>query len=127
MLAYRVGNHDGPMPAARATDRNGQIGLAFLFELGKEEVDKIINMIQKRARGFVRVHVLDYIRVCARIRFEVRNKVRIGKKPNVKDQIGIDGYAVLKAETHKRDQKVLGLSFFKLPYCMLAQLMDRKP
>src|SRR5438034_10121033 len=101
------------MTAAGAADGNGEIRLALFLELGKKKVDEAVNVVQKRAGCFVGVHVLDDICIGAGVRFEVRHKIGIGKKSNVKDQVGIDRYAVLETIAQKLEQKVRSVPFFK--------------
>ncbi len=38
---------------------------------------------------------------------ELRNEMWIGQEANVKDQVGLGGHAILEAEAHQSDRKVL--------------------
>src|SRR5262249_22973922 len=83
MLGDRVRNEYRPMPPARAANGDGDVGFAFLLILRKKKVDEAINVIEKLYSRFMRVHVLDDGRIGARIRFQIRNKIRIRQESDV--------------------------------------------
>src|SRR5262245_33394008 len=104
MLADGVGNEDRAMAPASASDGDRDVGFAFLLVFRKQEVDELINVVQKLSRRLVRVHVFDDSSVGSGMRFQMWDKIRIRQKTDVEHQVGVDGHAVLESETDKRNQ-----------------------
>src|SRR5688572_27369126 len=101
MTADCVCNEDGPMPAACAADGNSDVGFSFLLILRKKKVDESMHVLEELVRRIMGFHVFGDIRVGARERLQVRNKVGIRKKADIEDQVGIDGDAILETETYQ--------------------------
>src|SRR5215475_3754077 len=75
MLPDSVGDEYRSMPPASATDRNGDIGFAFLLILRKKKVDERVYVIQKLPGLVKRVHIFDDAGMRSRMRFQIRHEI----------------------------------------------------
>src|SRR5260370_12814165 len=98
------GNHDRTMLSPGTTETNGQIALAFM-DVVRQQVDQQIGDTLDEFLGLrERADILRHSRVAAWQQAKFWHKVRVGQESYVKDQVGILGHAMTKAETHARDE-----------------------
>src|SRR6187200_3082099 len=66
MLCDNVNDECGSVPAPHAANGDGHVGLAFLFILGNQIVEKSAKAAEKTLRVILRIHVFDdgCIRTC---------------------------------------------------------------
>src|SRR6266851_3249881 len=98
------GNNDRTMLSPSATETNGQVALAFM-DVVRQQVNQQIGDALDEFLGLgERADILRHARVASCQRAKLWHKVRVGQEPHVKDEVGILGHAMTKAETHARDQ-----------------------
>src|SRR5690606_23835560 len=82
----------------RATDPHHQLGFSFPMIMGKEERQKIRQLVDELLGLFPFHHVLVHIRILSGVRAKGFHIVGIGKKTDVEDQIHVDGNPVFESE-----------------------------
>ena len=88
------------MTPPSTSDGYRDVRLSLLFILRHQEIDEVIDMIEKLARLLMRIHVFDHSRIRARLRFQMSDKIRIWKKTDIKNEVGIDRDTVFEPKAH---------------------------
>src|SRR5258708_13455588 len=98
------GNHDRTMLSPSATETNSQEGVGFMGGVGEQVYQQIGDTLDEFLGLRERADILRHSRVASCQRAKFWHKVRVGQESYVKDQVGILGHAMTKAETHARDE-----------------------
>src|ERR1700734_2244773 len=103
-LADFLGDHHGAVLAAGAAKADGEIAFAFM-DIVRQQVNKKIGNAADEFFGLgKRADVFGHARIAACEWTEFGNEVRVGKKANVKNQVGFFRHTVTKTEAHARNQ-----------------------
>ena len=100
------------MVAAGTADGDGETQLAFLDVVGQQEVDQLLQLLHKNARLRVAEHKVAHRLIQPAQRPQFLHIEGVGQEAHVKNQVGVQGNAVLVAEGHDRD---LDLPLLPLP------------
>src|SRR5690349_15253414 len=104
MLADFLGHHYRAMLSAGAAESDCQITLS-LMNVVRKEIDQKLGDSRNEFAGLrKRADVACDFRITARQWAEFGNEVRVGKKADIEDQVGIFGYSLAKTETDARDE-----------------------
>src|SRR5262245_52591194 len=103
----RLRNHDGSVPAARAADRNRQVGLALPHVLGNEKAQEARRLLEKFSGQWLLPQERDYGAVAARFRLQRRHEMRVRQKTHIEHVISIHWQPELEAKTEKGDHQRL--------------------
>jgi len=99
-------NHHGSMLTTRAANSYGEIALALVNIVGQQKRQHIGNFVQKFPGLGKLTDVLRHLGMLSSQRAELRDKVGVRKKPNIKDEIRIARDPVLEAETGDRNSEI---------------------
>src|SRR5579871_2842672 len=109
------------MLASGAAERYRQVALPFVNIVRNQIHQKIGDARDEFAGLGKRTDVLCDAMIAPGQRTEFRNEVRIGKKANVKNEVGIFRYSLAKTETHAGNQDAL------LGRLVLEAFLDVRP
>src|SRR5579871_497455 len=90
-------DHRAVLPAG-AADGDGQMCLALRRVLGQQVLEQVVEPPLELLRLAPLQHPLADLRAVAGESAQRLHVVRVGEKPHVEDQVGVDGYPVLVAE-----------------------------
>src|SRR5258706_4526295 len=103
-VLYGFAEHYGPMFAACASDRNSEIAFAFLNVMRNQIGEQAFDAFKELAGLRERTNVTANFRIFAGEAPQPGNKMRIGKKADVENQICVGGHAVAIAKAHDRNE-----------------------
>jgi hypothetical protein len=92
------------MAAARAADRNRQMGLALADEARQQKIDETVQLAFERLRFGDGVKKRDDFRMAAVERLQLRHVIRVRQEADVEDEIGVQWNAVLETERDHRNR-----------------------
>src|SRR5258706_4013395 len=101
---YGFAEHCGPMFAAWSSDRNSEIALAFLNVMRNQIGEQAFDAFKELAGLRERTNVTANFRIFAGEAPQPGNRMRIGKKADVENQICVGGHAVAIAKAHDRNE-----------------------
>lgn len=104
---YVFGNHHGAVLATSAAKANCQVTLPFTDVMGNQINQQFRDTIDKFLRLGKRTNVFGYLRMAPSKRPELGNKVRVGKKAHIEEQINIVRNAGLVTEADAGNQDIL--------------------
>ena len=125
MLADIFSDHDGTVLTSCATEGDGQVALAFVNVMGQQVDQQIGDAGNKLLRLREGADIFRDTRVASGERAEFRNKVWIGQKANIEDQIGIFRNTVAESEAYAgHEDALLGRLLLKSLVDMGAQFVN---
>src|SRR5581483_8512914 len=102
-----LGDHYRAVLAAGATERDGQVALAFA-DVVRDQVDEQLRDARNELACLgKRADVFRHPLVPACESSELGDEVRIGQETDVKDQVSVLGHSLAKSETDAGNQKAL--------------------
>src|SRR5215467_3277345 len=117
-------DHHRTMLTSRTPERDRQVALSFMDVVRQQIDQQLRNARDEFLRLRKRSYIARHLGIASRKRPELRDKMRIGKKANVKYQVGVFGHSMLESETYARHQDVLvGLLLVEPRRDVGAQLM----
>src|SRR5690348_4679636 len=119
-----LGEHDGAVFAAGATESNRQIAFAFANVVRDEVGKKALNAAEKFAGLRKRTDVLLDLGILAGIAAKTRDEMGIGQETDVENEIRIRGNAKLVAETHDGHEHRTLVRILETLCDEVAQLVD---
>src|SRR5579859_7536374 len=114
------------MAPARTPKRNGQIAFALSDVMRNEIGQKGLDAAKEFTRLRKRPDVACHFRVLPRKLTQSRNKVRVGQKTHIENQVGIGRQSIAIAEAHHRNHQWPLAPALKAIRDELAQLMNIK-
>src|ERR1035438_1380245 len=119
------GNHDRAMLTAGAPKSHGQIALPFVDVVRQQKKQHIRNPVEELARLRKADDVVLDLWIFAGKVAEFRNKVRVGKKAHIENQIGLKRHALLVAEADRGNEQTLAVVLaHKLVLDISAEFVD---
>src|ERR1700690_1640329 len=112
------------MPPAGATQGHGQVTLSFPNVMWNQIREQAFDAAQKFPRLWERTNVACYARILAAEGAQPRNEMRIGKKANVEDEIGVRGNPIPKAKTDDGNYHRPAVRILKTVNNELAEFVD---
>ena len=119
-----LGEHDGAVFAAGATESNRQIAFAFANVMRNEVGKKALNAAEKLPGLRERTDVLLDFGILAGIAAKAGNEMGIGQETDVEDEIGVRRDAKLVAETHDGHEHRTLVGILETLGDEVAQLVD---
>src|ERR1700674_4189514 len=107
VFAHVLGDHDGTVLSAGATEGDGQIAFAFMNVMGEQVDEKSGDARDEFPALRKRAYVLGEARIAPRQRAELGHKVGIGQKAHVKKQVGLLGVTMSESEAYAGHQDAI--------------------
>ena len=108
-LAEFFGHHHASVLAAGAAEGDGQVAFA-LFDVMREQVEhELGDTIEELSRLRESADVGGDFRIEAGLLAEFGDEVGVGQEANIENHIGVEGHAILEAETETGNEEALGL------------------
>src|SRR5215469_7192733 len=99
ILPDLIGDHHGPVMAARAAEADSEIALAFVNVVRQKVIQQIRDAGDELAGLRERPDVFRDGRILPRQLFEFRDVIRVRKEPHVEHQVAVGWESVPEAET----------------------------
>ena len=106
ILPYLIRDHDRTMMAASAAEADREVALSFFYVVRKEVNQQVRDALDEFAGLREGANVSRDARVTSREFLEARDVVRVGKKPDVENEVGIGGDAMPVAEAGDINQNL---------------------
>src|SRR5258708_37310980 len=100
------GDHDGAVLAPGTAERDCQITFSFMNVVWQKVNQEIRDALNKFKRLRERTDVLCDFGIASSERAELRDKMGVGQKAYVKDQVGILGHAMPESEADAGNQNI---------------------
>src|SRR5689334_17448586 len=97
-LPELLADHDTPVPATGAPERDRQIRLALSLVPGNEEREQSIELVEELTRARLGEHVVTHGCVETGEGSQLLDPMRVGKEPAVEHEIDVEREPVLVAE-----------------------------
>jgi len=116
--------HDGAVFAAGAADGDGQVAFAFADVMRDEVSEQTFDAAEKFSALGKRADVLLDFGILAGVAAQGGDKVGVGQKANVENEVGVRGNTVFVAEADDGDQHGAVVGIFEALGDEVAKLVD---